>query len=315
MERLQAAHSRAGLAARPAHGIVRASREESAMLRTLMLLPAMALPALAAAADLSRSEIREATAALAVAGYGQGPVDGDWDTHDAAALKAYQADWQLPETGEPTPEMLARLSREHAATRPQWVETDGGCRVWNRFPQARETVSWTGPCIGGRTAGEGTLTWTSVLRGRERVETYRGARRAGREHGRGVYLGADGSRYEGDWRLGIKHGEGTWTSPEGHVYVGEYREGLRQGHGVYTLANGSRYEGEWWGGKQHGVGTAVWHDGSRYEGRLADGKPDGQGTLTFADGTVYSGEWRAGCFAEPTRGATAGVTPADCGWE
>ena len=280
-----------------------------------ILISVLCIAGLAHAAEPSRPEIREATVALANAGYRPGPVDGDWDAADAAALAAYQADWQLPQTGELSADMLARLLREHEATRPQWVETDGGCRVWNRFPQARERVTWTGPCADGETAGEGVLTWTSVRLGEEQVETYRGARQGGREHGRGVYTGVDGSRYEGDWRLGIKHGQGTYTSPEGHVYVGEYREGLRHGHGVYTLANGSRYEGDWWGGRQQGHGVAVWHDGSRYEGRLADGKPDGQGTLTFADGTVYSGEWQAGCFAEPMRGATAGVTPADCGWE
>jgi hypothetical protein len=281
----------------------------------------LAAAGLAHAGALSRSDIRDGTAALAAAGYAPGPVDGDWDAADAAALGAYQADWRLPETGELTPDLLARLTREHPATRAQWVETDGGCRVWNGFPQARETVAWTGPCIDGATGGEGVLTWTSVRRGERQVETYKGARQAGREHGRGVYTGADGSRYDGGWRLGIKHGRGTYTSPEGHVYVGEYREGLRHGRGVYTLANGSRYDGAWWGGRQHGEGVATWHDGSRYEGELAHGKPEGEGTLTFPDGTVYSGEWRAGCFAEMLqgavggRGATAGVTPADCGWE
>lgn len=284
-------------------------------MRRLPILLCVLCLAAPAGADLSRTEVRQATAALASAGYEPGPVDGDWQADDAAALRAYQADWQLPGTGTLTAEMLARLLREHAATRPQWVETDAGCRVWNRFPQARETVTWTGPCIEGATAGEGLLTWTSVRRGETERETYEGQRQGGREHGRGVYTGADGSRYDGDWRLGIKHGQATYTSPEGHVYVGAYREGLRQGHGVYTLANGSRYEGDWWGGRQHGQGMATWYDGSRYEGELVDGKPEGQGTLTFADGTVYSGEWRAGCFAEPSRGATAGVTPAECGWK
>jgi hypothetical protein len=290
------------------------------MVRLLVLLPALGMAAWAVAADISRSEIRELTAALAAAGYAPGPVDGDWDAADAQALAAYQADWQLPETSEPAAEMLARLIRAHAATRPQWVETDGtegGCRVWNRFPQAQESVAWTGSCVDGETAGEGVLTWRSVRLGQPQVETYAGQREGGREHGEGLYLAADGSRYQGGWRFGVKHGQGTYTSPEGDVYVGEYVEGLRQGHGVYTLANGSRYEGEWWGGKQQGRGVATWHDGSRYEGELAAGLPDGEGTLSFPSGTEYSGEWRAGCYAEPfgQRGATAGVTPAECGWE
>ena len=267
---------------------------------------------------LSRSDIRAATAALAVAGYAPGPVDGDWDEADRAALIAYQADWQLPETGELTGELTAdlvlRLIREHPATEPRWVQTDTGCSVWNRFPQARETVTWTGDCIDGVTSGEGTLTWTSVLRGEPQVETYTGQRRDGRENGNGRYLGSDGSRYSGEWRDGLKHGHGIYIAPEGHAYVGEYRDGLRHGRGSYVRTEGSRYAGEWRNGVQEGHGVAVWHDGSRYEGQLRDGKPEGQGTLTFADGNVYSGEWRAGCFAEATRGATAGVTPADCGW-
>ncbi len=290
------------------------------MLRLIVLVTAMGFAVWAWAAELSRADIRQATAVLAAQGYAPGRADGDWDEADAAALRAYQADWLLPETGELTPEMLARLTRAHDATKPQWVETsgaNGGCRVWNRFPQAQESVSWTGPCADGATAGEGELTWRSVRLGQPRVETYAGQRQGGREHGQGVYLAADGSRYDGEWRFGVKHGHGTYTSPEGNVYVGQYVEGLRQGRGVYTLANGNRYEGEWWGGRQQGKGVATWHDGSRYEGELAAGLPDGQGTLTFADGTAYSGEWRAGCYAEMNagRGATAGVTPADCGWK
>ena len=53
---------------------------------------------------------------------------------------------------------------------------------------------------------------------------------------------------------------------------------------------------------------------------LGDSKNLQGGTLLVtpllgADGNVYAGIWRAGCFAESLRGATAGVTPADCGWE
>lgn len=276
---------------------------------------AMATDKLLQAAQRTRAEIRAATAALAVAGYAPGPVDGDWDEADAAALTAYQADWQLPTTGELTLELMLRLTREHPDTRPRWVETDTGCRVWNRFPQAQESVTWTGDCLDGATAGEGQLTWSSALRGRRMVETYIGERRDGRENGHGLYLAADGSRYLGDWRDGLKHGDGMYLSHEGHVYVGEYREGLRHGRGVYTRTEGARYTGEWRNGTQHGGGVAIWPDGSRYSGQLADGKPHGEGTLTFTDGNVYSGEWRAGCFAEATRGATAGVTQADCGWQ
>lgn len=264
---------------------------------------------------LSRAEIRAATAGLAVAGYAPGPVDGDWGEADRAALMTYQADWRLPRTGELTPDLVLRLIREHPETAPSWVETQSGCRVWNRYPQPRETVTWTGPCFDGATAGFGRLAWTSVLRGRLRVETYTGQRRDGRENGVGLYAGADGSRYLGGWRNGLKHGFGTYVSPEGHAYTGMYRDGLRHGIGAYARSEGASYLGEWRQGAQHGLGTAVWPDGSRYQGWLVGGKPQGQGTLTFPDGTAYSGDWQAGCFMRGLSGATAGVTPADCGWE
>jgi hypothetical protein len=269
----------------------------------------------APATGVSRADIRAATAGLAVAGYAPGSVDGDWDAADREALLAWQADWKLPQTGELNPDLVLRLIREHPETAPRWVETETGCRVWNRYPQPRETVTWTGPCLDGMTSGTGRLTWTSVFRGERRLETYDGERREGRENGEGLYVGHDGSRYRGGWRDGLKDGEGIYVSPEGHVYVGEYRDGLRHGRGTYLRTEGARYEGEWRDGVQHGTGVAVWPDGSRYEGRLVDGRPQGEGTLTFADGNVYSGVWRSGCFAEGLRGATAGVTPADCGWK
>lgn len=272
-------------------------------------------PAREAPAAMDRESFRKATAALAVAGYEPGPVDGDWDPADREALAAYQADWQLPTTGKLDGDLLLRLLREHPETEPQWVETAEGCRVWNRYPQARETASWTGPCTEGFSSGSGTLTWTYMLRGETLTESYDGERREGRENGRGVYTGAQGDRYEGGWRDGLKDGEGVYTSPEGHVYEGGYREGLRHGRGTYTRTEGSSYEGEWRDGVQHGRGVATWPDGTRYEGLLVEGRPEGEGTLSFPDGNVYSGEWHAGCFADGLRGATAGVTLAECGWK
>lgn len=265
-------------------------------------------------AALADGQMRQAEAALAVWGYDPASVDGVWDAEDAAALEAWQADWGLPQTGQPTPDIMARLLREHPATRPQWVETADGCRVWNRYPQAQETVRWTGDCIDGLSSGEGVLTWTSVLKGETRVETYEGTRRRGREDGQGTYVDAEGGRYVGGWQAGLKHGRGVYVAPEGHRYEGSYRDGLRHGYGVYERAEGSRYEGAWQGGVQHGFGVAEWPDGSRYEGMLADGLPEGEGTLTFPNGNVYSGHWSAGCFAEAFRGATAGVEPAACGF-
>lgn len=264
---------------------------------------------------ISRGQIRAATAGLAVAGYAPGPVDGDWGAADRAALRAYQADWRLAPTGALTPDLVLRLIRDHPATAPRWVRTAEGCRVWNRYPQPRETVTWSGACVDGATTGLGRLVWTSVLRGLPRIETYVGQRRDGRENGVGRHIGVDGSRYLGTWRDGLEEGFGTYVSPRGHVYTGGYRNGLRDGIGAYRRTEGASYLGQWRAGVEHGLGVALWPDGSRYEGWLADGTPEGPGTLSFPGGAVYRGIWRAGCLAQGLRGAAAGVTLADCGWQ
>eukprot|EP00826_Nyctotherus_ovalis_P038780 TRINITY_DN3654_c0_g1_i3.p1 TRINITY_DN3654_c0_g1~~TRINITY_DN3654_c0_g1_i3.p1 ORF type:complete len:180 (-),score=4.65 TRINITY_DN3654_c0_g1_i3:798-1337(-) len=86
----------------------------------------------------------------------------------------------------------------------------------------------------------------------------------------GVYLYADGSKYEGEFRDNMRNGfgtlmgncEGTYYFTNGNAYVGEWKDEKREGKGMdvgdclgkITYANGDRYEGEWKGDRMTGNG-------------------------------------------------------------
>ena len=53
-------------------------------------------------------------------------------------------------------------------------------------------------------------------------------------HGHGIYLYADGIRYDGD-----------------------YQNDKKEGYGSYLWTDGRRYDGWWHKGKQHGLGTYI----------------------------------------------------------
>ncbi len=76
------------------------------------------------------------------------------------------------------------------------------------------------------------LSPSSVARG-ERDE-YEGERdAAGRPHGKGGQLYANGNQYDGAWDAGVRHG-----------------------HGIQTWTNGDKYDGYWNAGVQHCTDTA-----------------------------------------------------------
>ena len=73
---------------------------------------------------------------------------------------------------------------------------------------------------------------------------YVGEMKDGKEHGKGIYTCADGSKiYEGEWKDGLEHGKGIYTWPDGSKYEGEFKDENKHGKGIYTWTNGSIYEG------------------------------------------------------------------------
>ena len=211
----------------------------------------------AAQVGVTFDEIIEAEGALAAGGYAPGPANGVIGENTTRALREYQADWGLPQTGVLTPELYTRLVREHPATRPQWFPTRSGCDVWNAFPQARETASWSGDCVQGRIAGEGMLIWRWIHRGEWHEQRHEGSFQGGREHGYGVTHYAYGGRYEGEFREGERHGSGTRILPDGSRYEGEWRDDLPHGSGTVHLPDGRVFSGTWSAGCLEGRDIAV----------------------------------------------------------
>lgn len=233
--------------------------------------------------------------------YGVGTADGVMEEKTRTAIEAYQRDWQIPETGQISGELVAMLKREHPRTRPRWFKVaDQDCKVWNGGPQPRETAAWTGGCVAGRLSGSGTLTWRWTVNGQSKTEIYIGEYRNGRINGRGVYTWSSGNTYDGEWRDGDYHGRGIYVWGEksewaGDRYEGEYRDGKRHGRGSHKFANGNHYEGEWRNGKRHGHGVFTYANGIVYEGEWRNGRPHGRGVYITADGKREVRRWRDGC--------------------
>ena len=254
----------------------------------LILILADAVRVSATAAD---EDVRTVQQKLSDQDYEVGTVDGKFGRQTADAIRQYQSDWQLLETGMITRDLIERLERKHAATKSQWTKVENqDCSVWNPQPAARETATWSGACADGKSTGSGKLVWRYFRQGRYLEGSYEGGSRDGKSHGQGVSTSADGDRYEGEWRDGSFHGRGIFVDAGGR-YEGEFRDDKQNGQGTLIWADGSRYEGEYRDGSFHGRGIFV-DAGGRYEGEFRDGKKNGQGTLIWADGSRYEGWWR-----------------------
>lgn len=139
--------------------------------------------------------------------------------------------------------------------------------------------------------------------------TYDGPRNArGERHGHGVWVHADGRRFDGEWRDGRRHGNGTMRYADGSAYAGGFMDGLRDGRGTLTDASAAVvFDGEWRQGKMQGAGrlhaaAPGWPWPQRgpvvYEGTFTDGRLHGAGRMAYVydgEGTLsYEGEWREG---------------------
>jgi Uncharacterized protein conserved in bacteria len=68
------------------------------------------------------------------------------------------------------------------------------------------------------------------------------------------------------------HGKGVYVWADGRKYEGEYVNDKKDGYGIYTWADGRKYQGYWSNGKQHGKGKYIATDGTIKWGVWEDGK-------------------------------------------
>lgn len=126
---------------------------------------------------------------------------------------------------------------------PGWIaDTGTGCRVWNPFPKADETITWSGACKEGLADGQGILQWFEGGRPAEKLE---GTLRDGKPTGHAVTTWPDGERYAGDYQDYRMHGRGIYTFSGGDRYDGEWRDDKPNGQGTYASATGELYQGVW----------------------------------------------------------------------
>ena len=194
------------------------------------------------------------------------------------------------------------------------------CSVYVDSPlKENETVSWSGSCLDGFTAGKGRLEWLvdSKLAG-----DYDGEMMEGRLNGSGLLRiqaekGQGFDRLEGTFVMGQPEGEARFDAANGDFYVGGFQAGERHGLGYYRLVSGEEYQGDFQNGQRHGLGflisengDAYWgefengelqgagvlvnNDGSEFHGRFSKSLPDGAGTYVSANGDVYQGMFKAG---------------------
>jgi len=126
------------------------------------------------------------------------------------------------------------------------------------------------------------------LDSRLKLVTMRGVRVLRLQHGKGMYKFDDERGfYSGQWRAGKRHGLGVQINAQGR-FSGRLVREWRRGMGTQVFANGDMYRGSF--------GTPAFHDrmsllhGDEY----ADGLPHGNGHLRFVDGAEYSGNFAAG---------------------
>ncbi|MEP3995923.1 MAG: peptidoglycan-binding protein [Rhizobiaceae bacterium] len=214
------------------------------MIRSLILVLGLLLAA-AAPAAAAADDVREVQLRLAQAGYAVGKVDGKSGKMTAAAISQYETDWQLPVTGKISADLIARLTRQHAATRPQMQKVaNGACQVWNAYPRARETITLKTCNSSEPIDGPAEVVWRWFERGDWQVASYKGDYRSGKMSGLGVLNYQDGHRYEGEFSDGQPHGNGAFEWARGNVYVGEWQDGKPHGQGVYERIS-QRFTGTW----------------------------------------------------------------------
>ncbi len=242
------------------------------------------------ALGLERTERKRIQIALRASGFDPGGRDGLFGPRTRAAIGKWQASRGKTETGYlDTEGAKTLLDVAPDLSGGVWAVVPGSdCKVWNPNPLAGHEVSWTGACERGKVTGQGRAVWKTA-RG---VESYEGAYRKGRRHGRGVRELPDGTRYEGEWRNGRPPDRGVIVWPKGERYTGEWKAGKEHGRGTMIWPDGDRYEGEWKAGKKHGRGTYTWPDGGRYVGEWRDGSRNGRGVKTNPDGSRYEGGWK-----------------------
>lgn len=114
-----------------------------------------------------------------------------------------------------------------------------------------------------------------------------------KKHGKGIFIKADGSKYQGEFVDDRIEGRGYYIDSKGNFYVGEFKNGQACGYGeiLNHEIKDYHYKGQFFNDKMHGSGIETLPNGTIYEGQFNLGVKEPVGRISFPDGSFYVGDF------------------------
>jgi hypothetical protein len=168
-----------------------------------------------------------------------------------------------------------------------WISDKNGCKAWNPYPVANESITWSGKCENGYIEGKGVLQFYVD---EKKASAMDGSFSSGKKHGFAIATYSDGGRFEGNFVDDIKSGKGTLASKD-FKYEGMYSNNKSHGKGLISWTNGDSYNGDFKDGNRTGKGLYLWSNGNKYDGEFKDGNRTGFGLFVWVNGSRFEGEW------------------------
>ena len=165
---------------------------------------------------------------------------------------------------------------------------------------------YEGQFANGEIQGHGLRKWpngSSYSGEFHRGEMHGGARsvaiflhRAASSCADGIFIYANGDKYEGGFKGNKRDGEGRIECANGNSFAGHFRENRMHGDGRLIWRDVAKYSGGWANGERSGWGVEHFAlSGDSFEGEFANDRRHGKGRFRHGASTVaYDGLWRDG---------------------
>lgn len=157
-------------------------------------------------------------------------------------------------------QMDYKLNGYYATYEGEWEHGErSGRGHYHKFSSgggARHSYEYEGEWLHDMENGEGVSTKSDEVGIHLSTvsEVYTGTFKDGKRHGHGIVerdsfdgrFASGKDRFEGEFEEGRTVGHGVWVYADGDRFEGEFDAYfMKQGHGVYTFADGLSFEGEW----------------------------------------------------------------------
>ena len=121
----------------------------------------------------------------------------------------------------------------------------------------------------------------------------------------GIFISADGERYDGNFNMNKRDGEGELVKKGKYSYKGGFRMHKQHGHGFLSNQEDVNYtyEGGFDSGMRCGDGNYEDDEGNSYQGQWSENDRHGRGVdVNVESGVTYTGNWEQNVPTQvPTR--------------